>query len=284
MEEWNVRPYQDAILKVFREFQRLCAKHSLRYFAIGGTAIGAVRHQGFIPWDDDLDVAMPREDYDVFVRVARNELPSNLKFCRGGDSACAPIDFGKIIDTRDGIVEEMRMRTNLNISDPPFVDIFVLEGAPDSVFDFKKWWRRRRLHRLCQVYRFPQSMASPARICTRTFKKLFARFFGFFLSPFYPKTENNEEMMLLLDAIMRKWAYGQSLSVVEPAFFRFKTCRIFPKTVFEPARIMPFEDGEICVPSRVEDYLTQFFGDYMTLPPPEHRVPEHAFRRAYNHV
>ena len=284
MQEWNIRPYQDAILEIFREFQRLCERYSLRYFAIGGTALGAVRHHGFIPWDDDMDVAMPREDYDVFVRIARSELPGYLRFGRGGDSEYAPIGYGQIINTKMGILETMRERTGLNITIPPFLDVFVLEGVPESVLDFKRWRREQALHRICQIYRHPESMPVPCGFGKRSMKKALARIIGALLSPFYPRTKSNEDMMLLLDAIMRKWSYGKSMSVVEPVFFRFKTNRIFPKTIFEPARSIPFEDGQICVPARVEEYLEQFFGDYMTLPPIEHRIPEHTFNRAYNHV
>lgn len=283
MEEWNVRPYQEAILKVFRVFQRLCEKHSLRYFAIGGTAIGAVRHKGFIPWDDDLDVAMPREDYDVFLQVAQDELPKHLRVFRGGESKFSPVFFSKIIDVSEGITSKLAEVTNLDISIPPFIDVFVIEGVPDNTTEIKKWWNARRRIRMCQIFRYPRS-AGCKDGWRGKIQKWIAVVVGAFLSPFYPKTKSNVEMMLLADECARKWSYVESTMVTEPAFFRFKFSRVFHKSVFEPARIVPFEDGMICIPAKVEDYLTQFFGDYMKLPPPEHRIPEHAFKRAYNHV
>ena len=76
------KPYEPEILaklhktqiEILEEFERICEKHNLEYFAIYGTAIGAVRHQGFIPWDDDIDVGMLREDYEKFLEIAKKEL------------------------------------------------------------------------------------------------------------------------------------------------------------------------------------------------------------------
>ncbi len=280
---WNIKPLQLEILKVFREFERICKKHNLRYYADGGTALGAVRHHGFIPWDDDLDVDMPREDYDKFIRLAKTELPNHLKLCRGGDTKYSPIHFSKIIDTRDGVIDDLRAKTGLDIDFPPFIDVFVLEGLPDSVLDIKKWWRGRRLLRLCQVYRYPESTTASGEK-GRGFRKLMARIIGCFLSPFYPKTDSNEEMMLLQDAYARRWSFDASLMVVEPAFFKMRCKMILPKDVFDPAKELPFEDGTIMVPNNVDEYLKRSFGDYMTLPPPEYRIPEHTFKRAHNHV
>ena len=284
--EWNVKPLQDAILGVFREFEKICERHGLRYFAIGGTALGAVRHQGFIPWDDDMDVAMPREDYNRFVDIANEELPVQLRFYRGGDTLLSPIYFGKVVDIRDGVVERLRAETKLDLTVPPFLDVFVLEGLPESVNDVKKWWRGHRLIRICQTYRYPEStVTGSARSSFRSYLSFWiCKVCGFFLSWFYPATKNNEDMMKLFDSYFMRWPYDSAHVIVEPAFFKFKTCRMFPRLVFEPARKVPFEGGEINVPSKVEEYLAQYFGDYMKLPPPEHRIPEHAFRRAYNHV
>ena len=70
---------QQKILEIFIEIDKICVKHDLRYYAIGGTCLGAVRHQGFIPWDDDLDIAMPDKDFELFMDIAPKELPDNLK-------------------------------------------------------------------------------------------------------------------------------------------------------------------------------------------------------------
>ena len=70
---------QVKILSIFESVDSICKKNNIRYYAIGGTCLGAVRHNGFIPWDDDLDIAMPREDYDKFIQIAEHELPSNLR-------------------------------------------------------------------------------------------------------------------------------------------------------------------------------------------------------------
>lgn len=284
--EWNVKPLQAAILNVFREFEKICERHGLRYFAIGGTALGAIRHQGFIPWDDDMDVAMPREDYNRFVGIANKELPAQLRFCRGGDGVLSSIYFGRVVDVSDGIVERLRLETNLDLTFPPFLDVFVLEGLPESVNDVKKWWLGHRLIRICQTYRYPENTVKGS--ACNSFRSYLSfwicKVAGFVLSWFYPTTRNSEEMMKLFDDYFMRWPYDSAHVVVEPAFFKFKTSRIFPRCVFEPAKKMPFEAGEINVPSKVEVYLSQYFGDYMKLPPPEYRIPEHAFKRAYNHA
>ena len=75
----EIKKVQNEILSIFIEIDKLCEKHNLRYYAIGGTCIGAVRHNGFIPWDDDLDIAMPRKDYERFIAIASEELPKHLK-------------------------------------------------------------------------------------------------------------------------------------------------------------------------------------------------------------
>ena len=95
----RLRPLWDAILEVYKVFAAICDKHSLRYCADCGTALGAVRHGGFIPWDDDMDIQMPRPDYEKFASLAPKELPKGYAWidrfnCPDYDNA-----FGKVIVT-----------------------------------------------------------------------------------------------------------------------------------------------------------------------------------------
>ena len=77
----DLRKLQLVELDILKEFLRICKKHHLRYYALGGTLLGAVRHEGFIPWDDDIDVGMPRPDFRRFEKIAEKELPEYLHYC-----------------------------------------------------------------------------------------------------------------------------------------------------------------------------------------------------------
>ena len=275
--KYDIRPIQRAVLDVFKVVAGICDKHRLRYYAFYGTALGAIRHKGFIPWDDDLDIAMPREDYMQFVEIVKKELiPTYLKFVRGGEGYLSPPTFGRVYDSREGIVPELSARCNLRMRYPPFVDIFVLDGAPVYIKGFVSWWLRRKMIRLCQFYRFPQTCPLSNVGIKRWWKRCAVQIVGFFVSLFYPKTATNEDLQYLIDRIALENAYDDSFMVVESTFFRFTTRRLIPKYVFEPARRVPFEDTEIRVPYKVEDLLMRSYGDYMKLPPECQRIPEHA--------
>ena len=275
--KYNIRPLQDEALKIFKIFAAICERHGLRYYAAYGTALGAIRHHGFIPWDDDFDVAMPRVDYNKFVKVVQEELPPFMKFSRGGEEPCSPIYFSKILNVTDGLVDLLSKVTQMEIEDPPFIDIFVLDFIPQNVLDFRDWWRKRRLWRLCQLWRYPQSSFCSSQ---KGLKLIFARILGLCLNSGYRKTNSNEDMMCVLDEILAECPISEH--VVEVAFFRMKESRLLPKTLFEPARIVPFEDTQIRVAGNVEEILRRYYGDYMKLPPEKDRVPPHVLRYNYD--
>ena len=271
---YNIRPLQEAVLRIFKVFAMICGRHGLRYYAAYGTALGAVRHHGFIPWDDDLDVAMPREDYNRFVRVVSEELPPDMKFLRGGETFYAPVSCGRLLDVRTGVVDELRAVTKLNLPDPPFVDVFILEGMPEGMRSFRRWQRESRLWRVCQLYRYPHSG------CHVSFRKrLAARIVGICLNWRYRKTVDNEDMMRVFDELASQ--FEGSKYVVEPNFFRMKEERLLEWPLFETARMIPFEDTQMRVAANVEEILRRYYGDYMQLPPEKDRVPTHVLRMMY---
>lgn len=273
VQSWSLKPLHRELLLMFVEFRAICEKYGLRYFAMAGTALGAVRHGGFIPWDDDFDVMMPREDYAKFAKIAPRELPAWIAYSRGGEVPMSPVEFARIWNNKNEIVRELSEATNLQLKHPPFIDIFVLDGVPAYTNQLNAWWRKRRLHRLCQIYRYPKTAISNSMALR--LKYCICRVIGFFVSLAYPRTSNHNEMMALLDSIALENAYDASFMVVEPKFFRFKTRRLMPKRILEPAKEMKFEDTVIKVPANVDEYLTRIYGDYMTPPPKEQQLPDH---------
>ena len=276
--KYNIKPLQEEVLKIFKVFAAICEKHGLRYYAAYGTALGAIRHHGFIPWDDDFDVAMPRSDYNKFVNIVRGALPRELKFFRGGESKYGGISISRIVNVSEGIVDRLREETNLDLPNAPFIDIFVLEAAPTNVFDLKRVLREDKLWRMCQLWRYPETKYS----FSRKWLLPIASVLGFFLTGRYRKTTDNEDMMLVRDEI--KSHYETSEHVFEPVFFRNRESRLLPRIYFEPSRLVEFEDTQIRVPSKVEELLRIYYGDYMTPPPVEERIPEHVMRKTFSHI
>lgn len=121
---WNVE------LNILKEVKRICEKHNIKYFAEGGTLLGAARHGGFIPWDDDIDVAMLRDDYNKFIEIAQSELPEHL-FIQNSKTDIRPNLFTKIRDSRTTWIpkgNDLKLK-NYGI----FIDIFPLDGCDNNI-------------------------------------------------------------------------------------------------------------------------------------------------------
>jgi len=130
-------------LELLGKFDRLCREHRLGYFIAGGTLLGAVRHGGFIPWDDDADLVMPREDYEKLRAVMRTSPPENTRFVSGEDEAANPHSHGRFCDGREDIVNlEM---PQLELDRRLGIDIFALDGAPAGRI---ARWRHRGMNYL----------------------------------------------------------------------------------------------------------------------------------------
>lgn len=277
--QWDIKPIQQEVLKIFKAFASVCKRHGLRYFAAYGTALGAVRHSGFIPWDDDFDVVMPRPDFMRLVDVIESELPVGLHFKRGGEGFPSPIYFAHIVNDSVGLIDELSRKSQLDLEIGPYIDIFVLDGIPDDLSGLPSWVRSRKYVRMCQMYRYPETVAN--RKGFSKLRSILGRVLGFFVSWNYKSTKDNKEMMKVMDSIFNCWPYDRSRSVVEYMFFRNKSSRIIPRSMFGEGRMVPFCDTEICVPSGVEMILEQYYGDYLTYPPEKDRKPPHIMKLLY---
>ena len=127
---------QKVELNLLKEFVKVCEKNNLRYFMVGGSALGCVRHKGFIPWDDDIDVAMPREDYEKFMKM-QDELPS---YCFIQNYKTDPhyiYNYGKLRDSRTTFIESYYKYHRINHG--VWIDIFPLDGISSKMKPSKKF-------------------------------------------------------------------------------------------------------------------------------------------------
>lgn len=245
------------IAKVFRSF---CAKHQLRYCIIGGTALGAVRHKGFIPWDDDIDFAMPREDYERFLQLAK-ELDGQYRLRdysvdKKGHSFC----FAKIDDTHTTLIEQ-----SLSVFQHKggvYIDIFPLDGTFDCKFlqniHFFCISKLVRLRELAYIAKIKPEKGFIYNSIIRILRKTCRGDMLYKTINFFLKLKKYNQANFVGNLV---WGYGKR--------------EIFPKSYYEPFSKIEFENEEFNAPHKINEYLTAIYGDYMTPPPEEKRVSQH---------
>lgn len=245
---------QAYILNIYKEIDQICKNNNIPFFAIGGTCIGAVRHRGFIPWDDDLDIAIPIEYYFQFLSLAEKLLPSHLTLYTSKYHLHYPKISCKIIDERTTFIESQ----NYQYPDAytgVFVDIMPICGVPRPGI-------KRRIFFLCQKWFFSWNFCirfSPKE--TRKQK----------LASFLAEKYMNDKHKF--DHFSQKW-----LSIMKK--YPMKTAQftgyvwshqlptlVFPIQYFQNTVRIPFEDTTMPCPILYHKYLTDQFRDYMTLPP-----------------
>lgn len=252
----DLRHLQLVVLDIARDIDKLCRDAQVEYYLGGGGAIGAIRHKGYIPWDDDLDFLMTYDHYQKFINVCKQRLDQE-KYVLELDPAGIPCLKIKLKGTK--VVEKGKKNDNPEANNI-FLDVFCLDKAPD------KEWQQRWQYFFGKLY-IAYAMRFEDYIVPSKWKKWLISLAGLLQINFVRK--------FVLNQIN---AYNGRSSVNYYACLwgitRFKNT-FTAKEVYGKPLYVPFEDTSLPVPEKYDEYLTQFFGNYMQLPPVEKRVAPH---------
>ena len=260
MTKMTLKDIQDCELDMMIIFDEVCRKYKLRYSLCAGTLIGAVRHQGFIPWDDDIDISMPRPDYEKLIRLNRKRKlwPEHIRFASLEDGTLdAP--FIKLFDVRTKVKEKNFTQGDVKCL---WLDVFPADGLPESRF-------KTKLHYKVAFFLCKLNVASVVNKGYGT-SKLKIIFKTVFFSPL-AKLIGRQRIARMQRRWALRYSYKKSPRCGMVTWAYDGPDQALPKEEYENRVLMPFEDKEFYVMSGWDKNLTGIFGDYMTLPPEEDR-------------
>lgn len=269
LTEEESKALKNALLDMYVDIARLCEQHQLTVMLCGGSCLGAIRHKGFIPWDDDLDLLMPRHDYEQLIRLLeQGALGKNYEFNTPNPKTDSKNVFLKIYrkDTRN---------VDVFSDNTPFpkgigIDVFALDAMPKT--------------RLGQ--RVKGLIANGLQFISIVV--LYAKYKSEHLKEFMsldPDTKRRYRFKCLLGKIFgiiphRKWVWWfdqlvaserEDLPLGIPTGRKYYAGEIFPREVYLPAREAEFEGVKVYIPNQFDPYLRNLYHDYMQLPPVEKR-------------
>ena len=246
-------------LDILKQVATYCEENGLRYFLTYGSLIGAIRHKGFIPWDDDIDIQMPRADYLKLIRDFNEKIPNKELFLVSPDSSIARHPIVKIIDQRTVKVEPGYDYSNgaLGID----IDVFPIDGMPENEKEYKRWRRKLMWNYNC--------FNAAKQLKEGSFKhrvKLFL--IG---THRYPANYWLEKAAKLhAEYPMDACSYAGSMEML----YNGPGNRV-RKECFDDYIMADFEDTKFRIPVGYDELLTSIYGDYMKLPPAEWQVTHH---------
>ncbi len=245
---------------IFVQFISLCHKYKLKYFIIGGTLLGAVRHQGFIPWDDDIDVAMPRPDFERFNEIATQELsvPYFLQTHKTDPEYFMHIARLHNIDTT--CIEESFK--HLNICFGICIDIYPLDGFINTPSYIKYFINKRKTFERCITEWID------GRKC---YKKYIKNIIGKTINYLRFNNKDRNYFFNEIDKLYKNIPYDNAYGYVA----NLHDLEIHYASIFQKPRKYKFEDLEVYGPQDYHQYLTQLYGKYQELPPLDRRKPHH---------
>lgn len=266
MRTIGIDEMRERLIDMAAYLDKLCDENGLTLFMSGGTLLGAVRHKGFIPWDDDIDVYLSRPDYDKLIEIFRNQ---------GNDGKyrllCHELDnnyiygFAKFIDNDTLLIEK---GGDAGVEMGLFVDIFPIDGLGNDVKTAKRHMKKLNkyimlnLALLVKPWRKEVSFAKNFAIaCLRVIAKMYGA----------------DKLHQKMSQIVHSLPYEESKYVGE-FIDEIGDKRIMLKSeMYEDYEVMDFENIKLKAPKNWDKWLTQFYGDYMQLPPEEKRVLTHGF-------
>ncbi len=260
----SLKKLQNLELEMMVKIDEICKKHHLLYYLMGGTLIGAVRHKGFIPWDDDIDIGMPRPDYERFLSIAEKELGEEYGILTPYNTANYKFSFSKVINKKMKILyKSSRKENKWNI----WIDIFPLDSMPKNKIHFL-------LRKYYLLFRRGMVMLSAFEdvVSTEHKKRPFYENALIFLAEHVrvSKYLDTNKQIRKFDKALKRYDFNRGPFMVNVmGLYKFKT--VFERSVYGDTKYLEFENHLFRVPKQYDYFLTRLYGDYMQLPPVEKR-------------
>ena len=260
-DEWGIKKLQDKILEIAVYVDEFCRENNIQYCLMGGSALGAVRHKGFIPWDDDLDFFMTPDNYDKFARLFEEKGDKERFFLEPFGKTDDMITLGKVRTKGTTYIEESLL--DYQISHNIYLDIFILHTCPNNV------WKRKK------QYFWAKYVVAKAQCVKDLSRYHFSLRLVLMILRCFPRR------FLIKHALRQVYKYRNEKSdfycnYLGKAKYKNGT---YKREWFDGVKRVPFENVTLNVPVGVEEFLSERFGDYMKIPDIQQiRREQHASR------
>lgn len=266
MKKLTLEEIKNHELEVMIKIDNICRANNIKYTLSGGTLLGAVRHKGFIPWDDDIDISMRREDYNRFMDYcSKNDV--GFKIVSNETNEYYPYLFAKAY-SEDTLLDQFWINDE-HFKMGVFVDIFPVEALGETFDDAKKMYRDTKFNKYLLI-----ASVWKKEVLKRTekFSRKMIKYIFYFIS----KHINRRKHMMKLNKIINRVDASKSnyCSLIAGVY---GTKEVFENEMYENYIELEFENHKFMAVRDYDKYLTQIYGDYMTLPPEDKRISNHSF-------
>ena len=266
MEKLNIQEIHWITLGVMDKLHEICEKNNIKYYVMYGSLIGAIRHKGFIPWDDDFDVCMMREDYNRFIRIVSELDDHRYKIASRDNTINYTYGIIRFYDS------DYIYKTKLGVKQfelGVFVDVYPLDACGETEEETYKMYKQiRRLNLGYKTYCNKYSSKS-------IFRTMLKIPYHYYLHSRYGKSYPK-----IIDSIIENKIYDKfrlDSEYVANYWENMKTFCVFKRVWFEKRLLADFENHRYWIPKNYDEILKLYYGDYMQLPSKEDRVPSHSY-------
>lgn len=267
---------QQEILSILDDFLEICLDYGLEYYGIAGTAIGAIRHKGFIPWDDDIDLAMPRRDFEKLCRIVEKKYGDKYLILNAENYPAYPLMTTRLVKKGTVFVEEVMRDVDCPFG--IFLDLYVLDNIADDRLSYQKQaWTAWFFSKLMILRTIPRPTLAAGGLKAKAIYavcRVMHRLLNLpFISPDYLYRRCAAESRRYNRRATRRMAF---LGDTSPYWNTVDREKLYPLLY------LPFEGRRLAFPANIDEMLQLQYGDYMVMPPEEKRKTHYPYRLKFD--